>query len=157
MFRHFSTQRSLIPTAFTFGVCSLVSCLLLMYGIHKQEAKLGAAATPLTMGGPRFTHAVPALAFSPSVGERPARPARCRIHGAEMKSVLVPVRYGLPVYDDHLMEYGRVHNASFPHCDDALYGGCFPANEEDFTDVCQECNAARDKWLHEHPRKAPLR
>jgi hypothetical protein len=67
--------------------------------------------------------------------------------------MLVRVEYGLRIDDGRSEAYWTAKEALFPHCDDAIWGGCMPGSDEELKEVCQECNAARDKWLHEHPPK----
>jgi hypothetical protein len=144
-------HRTLVPTVFALGVCLLISSPFLVSARHRPTIP---ETFPVSNAPDRapFSFHVPSLEPSPAVAERKVR---CRVHGAEIKSILVRVEYGLRIGDDRLVAYLTAEEASFPHCDDAIWGGCMGGPDEDFKEVCQECNAARDKWLHEHLPNLP--
>ena len=144
---------TLVPTMFGLGVCLLVSSLFFVSARHGPSIP---QSFPVSNAPdrPPFSYHIPSLEPRPAVAERSVR---CRVHGAELKSMLVCIEYGLPICDDRLEAYLTAEEASYPHCDDAIWGGCMVGTDkEDLKEVCQKCNAARDKWLHEHPPKVPL-
>ena len=87
------------------------------------------------------------LELTPSPGEQPAR---CPVHGREMKGVHVTFRGGKPKLDERRLEYSEIASMWFPNCDDDEEGGCLTGDGVIIKDVCQDCNAARDKWLQNH-------
>jgi hypothetical protein len=142
-------SRAVIPAAFGLGVYTSVSCLFFVCSFRNSPRKLVHFAGLSASDGPHLGPRVAALEVSPSVAERTAR---CRIHGTAMKSVLVPVKYGLPPLNERLIAYLTAEKDPFPHNDDPIEGGCFVQSiQEELKDVCQECNAARDRWLRGHP------
>jgi hypothetical protein len=145
-------HRTLVPTIFALGVCLLVSSPFFVSARHGPTIP---ESFPISNAPVRipFSYYIPPLEACPAVAERRVR---CRVHEAEIKSMLVRVEYGHPICDDRVAAYLTAEEASFPHCDDAISGGCMGGPNEDLKEVCQKCNAARDKWLHEHPPKVPL-
>jgi hypothetical protein len=135
---------SLISITFLLGVGASAACVLLGSSFRDQPRTSKSFSLSKPPGRAPFAHHLPSLEAGPAVAERGLR---CRVHGKELKSVLVPVEYGLQFLDDRRATYLTAANASLPHCDDAIRGGCIVGNKEDLKEVCQECNAARDKWL----------
>lgn len=148
MICHRPWLRILVPTGFALGLCTSALCLALGSPLgHRRtiSAPLHVSETP---DKPHLAYTLPFVELMTPVVERKVR---CRIHRSEMKSVLVGVEYGLRILDDQREAYMTAKEASFPHCNDAIWVGCMPqSNNEDFKDVCPECNAARDRWLLRH-------
>jgi hypothetical protein len=139
--------RSLIPATLAFGFCNLLVAISL-FSVPRPGQSLSmhlpATSTPDSF---RLSFLLSAVEQSPPEA---ITPARCRIHGTTMKAELVPVRYGLPLASESFLEHERAADVSFPHCDDPIEGGCVVDwHNVDFKDVCRECNAARDDWLHD--------
>jgi hypothetical protein len=148
MIPHRLGLRPLIPTAFALGLCTSAMCLALGSPLgHRRTISppLHVSETPDRL---RLFYGVPSIEFNMPVIEQKVR---CRIHGSEIKSVLVGVDHGIPVVENQPEAYLAARETSFPHCDDAIWVGCMPqSSNENFKEVCQECNAARDRWLRRH-------
>ena len=146
-----SWLRALVPVAFAVGACATAACLF--WGSAYPGSQRKSEPFRLSRGPERayFTFDIPSLVAAPPSVERRVR---CRVHGSEIKTILVPVEYGLPLVDDRRAAYLAAAEASFPHCDDAIWGGCIvQSNNEDLKEVCEGCNVARDRWLQRRPRK----
>ncbi|MDR3200269.1 MAG: hypothetical protein LBT68_02310, partial [Spirochaetales bacterium] len=67
----------------------------------------------------------------------------CAVHGVEMESEKVKMRYGFYSGD---FKYEMVRNAYFPHSDDPVLGGCLLGTPFVIDKlVCRLCNEARDE------------
>ncbi len=144
--------RSLIPIAFALGVCASVAPMLGLGVSRQRQSTSWQLLASSALEPPGFRFGLLAIEESPPGS---MSPARCTIHRTIMKAELVPVRWGLPGANESLFEYLLAKKRSFPYCDDPIDGGCLGGSiNEDFKDVCQDCNKARDQWLHGHRSKA---
>jgi predicted neuraminidase len=85
-------------------------------------------------------------ACAKNAGEAAARPARCELHGEELKPDIVPVVYGLPELAPFFFKAER---ELFPHAATVSFGGCItyagqPTQEE--VHYCSECRKAKLQW-----------
>jgi hypothetical protein len=148
MIAYRTSLRVLIPTAFVLGVGTAAACLYVRSSFRDGPRISESFALSNAPDRARIAFRLPSLEARPTVAKRMVR---CRVHRAELKSMLVGIEHGFRLHDDRHDAYLTAREASFPHCDDAIWGGCVGGtNEEDLKEVCQECNAARDMWLREH-------
>ena len=73
----------------------------------------------------------------------------CELHESALVSREVPVVYGLPWFDEAVME---ARKKLFPNAMTVVCGGCIPdmrTSEQVFS--CPECERARENWKAAHP------
>ncbi len=144
--------RSLIPTAFALGICGAVAPMLGLSVSRQRQSISSQLLASSAPAPPGFRFGLKAMEESPPAS---TSQVRCTVHRIIMKAELVPVHWGLPGGNENSFEYLIAKRRSFPHCDDPIYGGCLgDSTNEEFKDVCEECNDARYRWLHGHPSKA---
>ena len=73
----------------------------------------------------------------------------CELHGTKLKRKKVPIRYGMPGYD----EAWAVQEELFPNAKSYFLGGCLvglddPSYQNAF--VCEECREAEAVWRKEN-------
>ena len=78
----------------------------------------------------------------------------CNLHHIKMEKRLVPVHYGLLVFDD---PYYLAELCYFPNTREYVNGGCeLPAldvqKERQLRFVCPACKQARRQWARGHPK-----
>lgn len=68
----------------------------------------------------------------------------CKVHKAQMERKLVPICYGLIIFED---DFSKAWLASFPN-DGTRLGGCMPDpfQKEEYAWVCAQCVEASKKW-----------
>lgn len=77
----------------------------------------------------------------------------CQVHGTQMAKTNVPIVYGLYAVN----EWGRALEAartnSFPNAEEDVNAGCIVGKAtQAIIYVCPECQAARQRWISEHPK-----
>ena len=73
----------------------------------------------------------------------------CKFHGTKLKRKKVPIRYGLPPYDEAL----AVKEQLFPNAKSYFLGGCvidFDSPSHQNAMVCEDCREAEVLWRKEN-------
>lgn len=70
---------------------------------------------------------------------------KCEVHTTVLKKAEVPVSYGLPYFDEELIE---ARKKLFPNSKKSVLGGCVVGSMGRFTEelVCEECREAETAW-----------
>jgi len=80
------------------------------------------------------------------------RDSLCPLHRIEMRTAVVPIQYGLPMFD---ARYEKAKQKNFPNANDGrALGGCMvgPESEREAkVFFCPRCNQARAAWLKKRP------
>ena len=79
---------------------------------------------------------------------------RCRVHGAILQLMRVPVLYGLPVHDDAAEALIKARGALFPNSKTHVLGGCTLGmiGREIEELVCIDCRWAEKEWAEANDR-----
>ena len=76
---------------------------------------------------------------------------KCEIHKTVLKLMQVPLSYGLPHFDDVLIE---ARAKLFPNAKFDLLGGCTVSDKHYSEEsVCEQCREAEIKWRKENNRE----
>ncbi len=78
----------------------------------------------------------------------PGKSSLCPLHKAPMRGVVVPIRYGMPVWD---RKYEDAKRQFFPCANEgSVLGGCVVTGKSPKKGtalVCEKCNQARSQWF----------
>jgi len=70
----------------------------------------------------------------------------CEVHKSVLKSARVRINYGLPYFDEELIQ---TRSKLFPNANSSALGGCMiDENSPSYLDamVCEECRQAETEW-----------
>jgi hypothetical protein len=77
----------------------------------------------------------------------------CELHHVQMVKATVPIEYGLIHLSDYGLALHAASQATFPHAQDSVSGGCcIESRSQAVIYHCRECRKAKRTWMVNHPR-----